>query len=140
MRRLTASLVASLVTASALLTQTHSPAQAQTNYAELLTVVNGNVASADCTVLGGALRGAGLVSADTTRGGLVSTLNKAVGEDPALRLVAGGTVNAIGDRALACGVVKADPVTPIDQAVTVASQLSSRAGLPQLRDILPALR
>ncbi|WP_291314166.1 hypothetical protein [Corynebacterium sp. UBA2622] len=139
MRRFPATVAAGLLTAAALATQAPA-AQAQTNYVELLKVVNGNVATADCTVVGAALRSTGLVNDATTRNGLVAGLNKAIGEDPALRLVAGGTVNAIGDRALACGVVKADPVTPVDQAVLFASQLSSQAGLPQLRDLLPVIR
>ena len=49
-------------------------------------------------------------------------------------------MNALGDRALECGVVKPDPVTPLNQAIAFASQLSSQAGLPELRNVLPALQ
>ncbi|MEX3504899.1 hypothetical protein [Corynebacterium sp. LK2510] len=135
MRRIAATVAAGFIASAAIA----SPAQAQANYFELLKVVNGNVATADCNVLGTALRTTGFVNDSTTRSELVTSLNKAVGEDASLRLVAAGTINAAGDRALECGVVKPDPVTPITQAIDFASQMSSQAGLPQLRDLLPAI-
>ncbi|WP_290341568.1 hypothetical protein [Corynebacterium auris] len=136
MRRIAPTLAAGLVAAAALA----APAQAQPTYFELLKTINGNVATADCNVLGTALRATGFVTADTTRSGLVASLNKAIGDDSALRLAASGTISAVGDRALECGVVKPDPETPIDQALKLSSQLSSQAGLPQIRDLVPALR
>ncbi|MDY5785388.1 hypothetical protein [Corynebacterium sp.] len=135
MRRIAATVAAGFIASAALA----SPAQAQANYFELLKVVNGNVAAADCNVLGTVLRTTGFINDSTTRSELVTSLNKAVGEDASLRLVAAGTINAAGDRALECGVVKPDPVTPITQAIDFASQMSSQAGLPQLRDLLPAI-
>lgn len=136
MRRIATTLAAGFLAAAALAT----PAQAQTNYLELLKVVNGNVAAADCNALGTALRTTGFVSADTTRSQLVASLSKAVGDDASFRIVASGTISAVGDRALECGVVKDDPETPIDQALKMSSQLSSQAGLPQIRDLVPAIR
>ncbi|QPK82788.1 hypothetical protein G7Y29_07910 [Corynebacterium qintianiae] len=135
MRRLSAVLAAGLVSTAALST----PAFAQTNVLEIAKVVNGGIATADCGTVSTGLKATGLVGAETTRGELVASLNKAVGQDSALRLVAAPTINTIGDRALECGVVKPDPVTPLNQAITFASQLSSQAGLPELRNLLPAL-
>ncbi|SDR81905.1 hypothetical protein [Corynebacterium timonense] len=138
MRRIAPALTAGLIAAAALA----APAQAQTqpNYLELLKIVNGNVATADCGLVGTALRATGFVTDQTTRSGLVTSLNKAIGDDAALRLVASGTISAVGDRALECGVVKPDPETPVDQALKLSSQLSSQAGLPQIRDLVPTLR
>ncbi|WP_342318194.1 hypothetical protein [Corynebacterium mayonis] len=135
MRRITTIIAAGFITAAAITT----PAQAQTNYLELLKVVNSNVAAADCNTLGAALRATGLVKENTTRSGLVTSLNRAVGEDASLRLLAAGTINAAGDRALECGIVKPDPVTPQSQAIEMSSKLSSQAGLPEIRNLLPAL-
>lgn len=76
---------------------------------------------------------------DITRGQLVNTLNSKIATDPTFKLVSAPTVNAVGDRALACGVVKKDPATPQNQAIAIASKLSSQAGLPEARNVLPAL-
>ena len=46
---------------------------------------------------------------------------------------------ALGGRALACGIVKPDPVTPLDQAIEMSSKLSSQAGLPEARNLVAAL-
>ena len=69
----------------------------------------------------------------------MGNVNKAVGEDAALRLVAAPTVNTLGDRALECGIVKPDEVTPLNQAIAMSSQMSSQAGLPEIRNVIPAL-
>ncbi|AKV57955.1 hypothetical protein [Corynebacterium riegelii] len=112
-------------------------AAADNSLVQLIRVVNGEVETADCNTLGAALRVAGLVDADTTRSQLVRKVNGAIGDDSSLRLVTAPTVNKLGDRALQCGVVKPDPVTPQSQAIEFVSQLSSRAGLPELRNLLP---
>ena len=112
-------------------------AAADNSLVQLIRVVNGEVETADCNTLGAALRVAGLVDADTTRSQLVTKVNGAIGDDSSLRLVTAPTVNKLGDRALQCGVVKPDPVTPQSQAIEFVSQLSSRAGLPELRNLLP---
>ncbi|MGV0394353.1 MULTISPECIES: hypothetical protein [Corynebacterium] len=112
-------------------------AAADNSLVQLIRVVNGEVETADCNTLGAALRVAGLVDADTTRSQLVTKVNGAIGADSSLRLVTAPTVNKLGDRALQCGVVKPDPVTPQSQAIEFVSQLSSRAGLPELRNLLP---
>lgn len=144
MRRI-GTLAAACALATGMLATTLTPAQAApapsnaAAVAELIKVANGNVANANCNVLGIALRGAGMVGADTTRSQLVSKVHATIGDQAAIRLVAAPTVNALGDRALACNIVKADPVTPLDQAVAFSSQLSSRAGLPEARDLLAAV-
>lgn len=134
MRRTAPILAAGLITAALA-----APAQAQTNVLEIAKLVNGEIATADCGAVTAGLKATGLVGAETTRGELVTSLNKAVGDDSTLRLVAAPTINTIGDRALECGAVKPDPVTPLNQAVAFASQLSSQVGLPELRNLLPAL-
>ncbi|AWB84451.1 hypothetical protein [Corynebacterium liangguodongii] len=137
MHRIYSTLAAGAIAAAALL----SPglAHAQTNVLELARVLNGGIATADCGAVFTGLTATGLVGPETTRGELVASLNKAVGDEASLRLVAAPTINTIGDRALECNVVKPDPVTPLGQAIDFASQLSSQAGLPELRNLLPAL-
>jgi len=112
-------------------------ADAQNNTAQLVRALNSGITTADCNSVGTLLRGAKLVDATTTRSQLITTLNKQFGADATLTLVAAPTINAVGDRALACGVVKADPVTPQSQAINLASKLSSEAGLPELRNLAP---
>lgn len=135
MKRITTALVAGALTFGALA----APANAQTNYAELVRALNGNVKTMDCNALRTVVRGAGLANENTTRSEFVGNVNKAVGEDAALRLVAAPTVNTLGDRALECGIVKPDEVTPLNQAIAMSSQMSSQAGLPELRNVIPAL-
>ena len=48
-------------------------------------------------------------------------------------------MNTLGDRALECGVVKPDQATPLSQAIAMSSQMSSQAGLPEIRNLLPAV-
>lgn len=143
MRR-TRPFAAAVAAAAALTTLATAPAaQAAPTGAQLASIVklaNGNIATANCDILRVSLRGAGLAGAETTRKQLVGTLNGAIGQDAALRLVTASTVGALADRAVQCGIVKPDPVTPADQAIAFSSQLSSQAGLPPLRDVLPALR
>lgn len=135
MKRITTALVAGALAFGALA----APANAQTNYGELLRVLNGNVKTMDCNALRTVVRGAGLANENTTRSEFVGNVNKAVGEDAALRLVAAPTVNTLGDRALECGIVKPDEVTPLNQAIAMSSQMSSQAGLPEIRNVIPAL-
>lgn len=135
MKRITTALVAGALAFGALA----APANAQTNYGELVRVLNGNVKTMDCNALRTVVRGAGLANENTTRSEFVGNVNKAVGEDAALRLVAAPTVNTLGDRALECGVVKPDEVTPLNQAIAMSSQMSSQAGLPEIRNLIPAL-
>ena len=135
MKRITTALVAGALAFGALA----APANAQTNYGELIRALNGNVKTMDCNALRTVVRGAGLANENTTRSEFVGNVNKAVGEDAALRLVAAPTVNTLGDRALECGVVKPDEVTPLNQAIAMSSQMSSQAGLPEIRNLIPAL-
>lgn len=135
MKRITTALVAGALAFGAVA----APANAQTNYGELVRVLNGNVKTMDCNALRTVVRGAGLANENTTRSEFVGNVNKAVGEDAALRLVAAPTVNTLGDRALECGVVKPDEVTPLNQAIAMSSQMSSQAGLPEIRNVIPAL-
>lgn len=135
MKRITTALVAGALAFGALA----APANAQTNYGELIRALNGNVKTMDCNALRTVVRGAGLANENTTRSEFVGNVNKAVGEDAALRLVAAPTVNTLGDRALECGIVKPDEVTPLNQAIAMSSQMSSQAGLPEIRNVIPAL-
>lgn len=137
MRCITATLAAGLVAATALFLP--AQAHAQTSPLELLKIVNGGVATADCSAVGTVLRGTGMATKDTTRSELVDNLKKAIGEDTTLRLVTASTVTATADRAVECGVVKADPVTLRSKAVEMSSQLSSEAGLPDLSALLNLL-
>lgn len=116
-----------------------SQADAQNNTVELVRALNGGIATMDCNSVGTLLRGAKLADDTTTRSQLTTKLNQQFGADATLALVTTPTINAIGDRALECGVVKADPVTPQSQAIDFASKLSSQAGLPELRNLAPVL-
>lgn len=127
--------IAATVTAIAASGAVH--ADAQNNTAELVRALNSGIATTDCNSVGTLLRGAKLVDASTTRSQLTATLNKQFGADATLTLVAAPTINAIGDRALSCGVVKADPVTPQSRAIDMASKLSSEVGLPEMRNLAP---
>ena len=134
MRRITAALAAGLIAVTGF-AGTATPAKAQT--LELVRLLNGNIATANCDSLRTGLTATRMVNKDTTRSQLVMNLNTVVGDDAALRLVSASTVGAVADRALECGIVKPDPVTPQSQAIEFVSQLSSRAGLPELRNLLP---
>ena len=135
MKRITTALVAGALAFGALA----APANAQTNYAELIRALNGNVKTMDCNAQPAWKLGAGLANENTTRSEFVGNVNKAVGEDAALRPTQAPTVNTLGDRALECGVVKPDEVTPLNQAIAMSSQMSSQAGLPEIRNLIPAL-
>ncbi|WP_408911501.1 hypothetical protein ACKFRZ_03565 [Corynebacterium gottingense] len=135
--RRTALAAAGVLVATSLISP--ATAGADTNYVELVRVLNGNVKTMDCNALRTVVRGTGLADENTTRSQFIGNVNKAVGEDAALRLVAAPTVNTLGDRALECGVVKPDQATPLSQAIAMSSQMSSQAGLPEIRNLLPAV-
>ena len=135
--RRTALAAAGVLVATSLISP--ATAGADTNYVELVRVLNGNVKTMDCNALRTVVRGTGLADENTTRSQFVGNVNKAVGEDAALRLVAAPTVNTLGDRALECGVVKPDQATPLSQAIAMSSQMSSQAGLPEIRNLIPAV-
>ncbi|WJY98049.1 hypothetical protein [Corynebacterium fournieri] len=136
MRRIATLAAAGLMTAAAIATPT--AAQAQTF--ELIKLLNGNVATANCDALRTGLTATRMVGPDTTRSELVSNVNNAVGTDATLRLVSASTVGALADRALECGIVKPDPATPMDKFFEMSSQMSSQAGLPDIRTYIGALR
>lgn len=129
--------LAAVAGASALTLST--PAQADLNILQLQKLANGGIATADCNVVKSTLRGTGMVDGTTTRSQLVAKLNAQLGPDTTLRLFSASTVNAIGDRAVVCEAVKPDPVTPQSQAVDFASKISSQAGLPEVRNVLPLI-
>nr|VDG63145.1 Alpha helical Porin B [Streptococcus thermophilus] len=114
-------------------------AEAQNDLYSLTKILNGNIATLDCNAMKTVLRGSQLAGPDTTRGQLVNSLTEQTRTDARLALLTAPTINALGDRALECGAVKPDPVTPESEAVAFASKLSADAGLPELRDILPAV-
>lgn len=137
MRRLSSALAAGLIAAAAF-AGTAAPAQAQT--VELIKLLNGNLATANCDALRAGLTATRMAGPDTTRSELVANLNAVVGQDASLRLASAPTVATLGDRALECGIVKPDPVTPLDQFLAVSAQLSSQANLPDIRTYIGALR
>lgn len=134
MKRTAAALAAAALTVGL----TTPAAHAQTNVLGLIGLVNQGVENTDCRTLDAGLNAAGLVGEGTTRNQLVATLNARVGDDATFALISAPTINTIGDRALECGIVQPDPVAPVDQAVKFSSELSSQAGLPELRNLLAA--
>lgn len=137
MRRLASLAAAGLVAVSAF-AGTAAPAQAQP--LELIKLLNGNVATANCDVLRASLTATRMVGPDTTRSQLIGNVNAAVGQDATLRLASASTVATLGDRALECGIVKPDPATPLDKFFEMSSQMSSQANLPDIRTYIGALR
>ncbi|QYH19401.1 hypothetical protein JKI95_09905 [Corynebacterium aquatimens] len=136
MRRFTATLAAAAIAATALVAPT---AQAQDlgtlgALTQLSKLSTETVATMDCGLLRTSLQATKMVNAETTRSGLVSNLNTVAG-NTTFKLIGAPTINAIGDRALACGIVKPDPVTPASKLIEMSSALSSNAGLPELRTI-----
>lgn len=93
----------------------------------LLTLANGQIATADCGVVGGVLRGTGLVNETTTRSQLITSLHQTLGGDIQTKLITAQTISAVGDRALECGVVKADPNVPAgsSELMDIVALLSS---------------
>lgn len=153
MRKISTSLAAACVAAAAALgsfapvagaqTAPAQPAPAQTSdFVQLIRLLNGEISNVDCGALGTALRVSGMANRETTRSQLVTKVNKAIGADAAVRVVTAPTVNALGDRALKCGIVKPDPVGPFDQFLDMSSKRSSDAGLPveQLKMLAGALK
>ena len=137
MRRITSALAAGVIAVSAF-AGTAAPAQAQT--VELIKLLNGNVATANCDVLRASLIATRMVGPDTTRSQLIGNVNAVVGQDATLRLASASTVATLGDRALECGIVKPDPVTPVDKFFEMSSQMSSQTNLPDIRTYIDALR
>ncbi|AIT60633.1 hypothetical protein [Corynebacterium doosanense] len=97
------------------------------NTVALLVLANGQIATADCGLVGGVLRGTGLVNETTTRSELVTSLHRTLAGDIQTKLITAQTIGVIGDRALECGVVKADPNVPAgsSQLMDVVALLSS---------------
>lgn len=87
-----------------------APAAQAQDATSLLQLVNGNVKTMNCSTLRVTLNGTGVAGKDTTRQQLVNNLNGKIGDSIALRVMSGGTVQAVADRALECGIVKPDPV------------------------------
>ena len=138
MRRIATLAAAGLMAAAAIASPT--TAQAQTQSLELIKLLNGNIATANCDALRVGLTSTNMVGPDTTRSQLVSNVNNVVGTDATLRLVSASTVGALADRALECGIVKPDPATPMDKLFEMSSQMSSQANLPEIRNYIGALR
>lgn len=137
MRRITSALAAGVIAVS---TFAGTPTAAQAQTVELIKLLNGNVATANCDVLRAGLTATRMVGPDTTRSQLIANVNAAVGQDATLRLASASTVATLGDRALECGIVKPDPVTPVDKFFEMSSQMSSQANLPDIRTYIDALR
>ena len=76
MRRITAALAAGLIAVTGF-AGTATPAKAQT--LELVRLLNGNIATANCDSLRTGLTATRMVNKDTTRSQLVMNLNTAVG-------------------------------------------------------------
>lgn len=85
---------------------TAAPAQSQTANMETLMKVAAQADSISCPDLKKQLDKTGRVNANTTRADLVNMANAELASKPALRAAAGGTINKVADRAVACGLVK----------------------------------
>lgn len=85
---------------------TAAPAQSQTANMENLMKVAAQADSISCPDLKKQLDKTGRVNANTTRADLVNMANAELASKPALRAAAGGTINKVADRAVACGLVK----------------------------------
>ncbi len=109
-------------------------ASAQTTVVDLVPLVNGEVETADCGALGTVLTGLNLVDEDTTRAELVTDINALIGDDIALKLMLGTSVNAVADRALECEIVQEDP-----QEDFLTSLLNSSNGTSSADVFLPLL-
>ncbi|SES31182.1 hypothetical protein [Corynebacterium cystitidis] len=131
--------IAAVTAATALTIGLAAPASAQTNVLSLINTINSGIETVDCGTLEAGLRGVGLIDDNTTRSELVKDLNNLVGDDASIKLISAPTINTVGDRALECKIVKADPVTPVDQAIAFSSHMSSQVGLPEIRNLLPVL-
>lgn len=83
-----------------------APAQSQTANFENLMKVAAQADSISCSDLKVQLDKTGRVNANTTRTDLVNMANAELASKPALRAAAGGTINKVADRAVACGLVK----------------------------------
>lgn len=138
MRRIATLAAAGLMAVAAIASP--ATAQAQTQSLELIKLLNGNIATANCDALRVGLTSTNMVGPDTTRSQLVTNVNNVVGKDATLRLASASTVGALADRALECGIVKPDPTTPLDQFFAMSSQMSSQANLPDIRNYIGALR
>lgn len=125
MKRILATLAAAGIALTTLAPSAHAASPANT--LALLTLANGQIATADCGLVGGVLRNTGLVNDTTTRSELVASLHTTLGGDIQTKLITAQTIGAIGDRALECGVVKADPTVPAgsSQLMDVVALLSS---------------
>lgn len=107
----------SLAVASAALalSATLTPAASAQDLGALLNgagQINQIIDNFDCNTLGQGLRHANLVNQDTTRSQLAGSLKTATNldqVDPVIALAGNVSADRIADRALACGVVKADP-------------------------------
>lgn len=83
-----------------------APAQSQTANFENLMKVAAQADSISCSDLKAQLDKTGRVNANTTRADLVRMANAELASKPSLRAAAGGTINKVADRAVACGLVK----------------------------------
>ena len=96
MRRIASLAAAGLMAAAAIASP--ATAQAQTQSLELIKLLNGNIATANCDALRVGLTSTNMVGPDTTRSQLVSNVNNVVGTDATLRLVSASTVGACRPR------------------------------------------
>lgn len=135
MRRITATLAAALIAGTAALSPVAAQAQTFSQLGQITKAVDGNIAEMDCGLLRTALVGTKMVDAETTRSGLAKKLKEFTGNDITVKLLVGGRADAVADRALACNIVKPDPVTPTTKFIELSSNLSSQSGLPELRKL-----
>lgn len=110
------------------------PAAGAQDVGNMMRMVNDGVHNADCREVRFALEGLNLVDGDTTRGELVADLHGYIGDDAAFRVASAPTINAIGDKALECGIVQPDPFDP-----AALSSAVMNGDFEQLLITLPAL-
>ena len=87
---------------------TTTPAHSAELNMENLRKVVANADSISCPDLKKQLDKTGRVNANTTRADLVKMANAELASKPLLRAAAGPTINKVANRALACGLVKAN--------------------------------
>ncbi|QYH19403.1 hypothetical protein JKI95_09920 [Corynebacterium aquatimens] len=86
-----------------------APSLAQPRNMETLMKVASQADSISCSDLQTQLKNTGRVNANTTRGDLIAMANAELAkESPMVRSMAAPTVNKVADRAVSCGIVKAN--------------------------------
>lgn len=115
-----------------------APAQSQTANFENLMKVAAQADSISCSDLKAQLDKTGRVNANTTRADLVNMANAELASKPSLRAAAGGTINKVADRAVACGLVKSGNGGNSAPATAPANRTPGKPATAPARPATPA--